>query len=235
MIQNQKFDFKAAVMIPAFNEQGRIGQVVHRVREFVDDILVVDDGSTDATAAEAEAAGARVIKHEGNRGKGVALNTGFADVRARGFDVVITLDADGQHDPADLPRFLEAYQRTGFPVLVGNRMASSDTMPLVRRMTNRFMSWLLSREMKQYVPDTQCGYRLFRCDVIPLVATHSERFAAESEILLHVAERGIRIGAIGVATIYRDEKSKISPIKDTLRFFRMLSDYRRNRRQRLRR
>lgn len=231
----QQPDFKSVVVIPAFNEQGRIGQVVHRVLEHIANVVVVDDGSSDATAVEAAAAGARVVKHDGNRGKGVALNTGFADARARGFDVVITMDADGQHDPADLPRFMEAYQRTGIPVLIGNRMTANDTMPFVRRMTNRFMSWLLSREMGQYMPDTQCGYRLFRCDVIPLVITHSERFAAESEILLHVAERGIRIDAVPVATIYRGEKSKINPIKDTLRFFRMLSHYRRNRRQRLRR
>ena len=231
----QQYDFKPIVVIPAFNEHGRISQVVHRVLEHVDNVVVIDDGSSDASAAEAEAAGARVVKHDGNRGKGVALNTGFADARAQGCDVVITMDADGQHDPSDLPRFLEAYQRTGIPVLIGNRMAASDTMPLVRRLTNRFMSWLLSREMGQYVPDTQCGYRLFRCDVIPLVTTHSERFAAESEILLHVAERGIRIDAVPVATIYRDEKSKINPFKDTLRFFQMLSHYRRNRRQRQRR
>jgi hypothetical protein len=94
------------------------------------------------------------------------------------------------------------------------------------------MSWLLSREMGQYVPDTQCGYRLFRCDVIPFVSPESTRFAAESEILLHVSERGIRVDSVPVATIYRDEKSKINPFKDTFRFFGMLHRYRRHRRRR---
>jgi glycosyltransferase involved in cell wall biosynthesis len=149
--------------------------------------------------------------------------------------VVITMDADGQHDPGDLPRFLEAYQRTGIPVLIGNRMADTTSMPVVRRLTNRCMSWLLSREMGQFVPDTQCGYRLFRCDVIPRVTTTSARFAAESEILLHVAERGIRIDAVPVTTIYRDEKSKINPWRDTLRFFEMILRYRRERNSRQRR
>ena len=139
---------------------------------------------------------------------------------------MITMDADGQHDPAELPRFVEAYLRTGIPVLVGNRMGSAESMPLVRRLTNEFMSWMLSRVMGQYVPDTQCGYRLFRCDVIPFVSAQSERFAAESEILLHVAARGIRIGSVRIATIYADERSKVNPITDTFRFFGMLLRYR---------
>jgi hypothetical protein len=104
-------------------------------------------------------------------------------------------------------------------------------MPLVRRLTNRFMSWMLSREMKQYVPDTQCGFRLTRSDVIPLVAAESERFAAESETLLRMADRGVRIGAVRIRTIYRDEKSSINPVTDTIRFIRMIRRYRAGRRR----
>lgn len=226
---------KGCVIIPAYNEAGRIGQVVAKVREHVIDVLVVDDGSTDPTADEARLAGAQVVRLEVNRGKGVALNMGFDEARRRGFDYVITMDADGQHAAADLPRFREAYVRTGIPVLVGNRMGSTGSMPLVRKWTNWFMSWLLSREMRQYVPDTQCGYRLYRCDVIPFVSAQSERFAAESETLLHVAERGIRIASVPITTIYEDGRaSRINPAKDTLRFFSMLRRYRRHRRRRQR-
>ncbi len=222
---------RACIIIPAFNEAARIAAVVCRAKAHCPDVVVVDDGSSDRTAATAEAAGATVVRHPQNRGKGVALQTGFAYARERGFDIAITLDADGQHNPDEIPRFLEAYARTGIPVLIGNRMADAADMPRVRRWTNQFMSWMLSRAMRQYVPDTQCGYRLFRCDVIPFIGAASERFAAESEILLNVAARGIQIGAVRIATIYGDEKSKIRPFSDTIRFFSMLLRHRQRRRK----
>lgn len=226
---------RCCVIVPGYNEAAHIRDVVTRIRRHVPDVVVVDDGSKDATSAEAREAGAAVVRHEVNRGKGVALSTGFAHARERGFDYVITMDADGQHAADDIPKFVEAYVRTGIPVLVGNRMSETGGMPFVRRCTNQFMSWLLSREMKQYVPDTQCGYRLYRSDVIPFVSAKSERFAAESETLLHVAERGIRIAAVPIATIYEDGRaSRINPVKDTLRFFGMLRKYRRGRRRRQR-
>jgi hypothetical protein len=123
-------------------------------------------------------------------------------------------------------KFIEAYVRTGIPVLIGNRMADAENMPRIRRWTNQFMSWLLCRAMGQYVPDTQCGYRLYRCDVLPFVLARSEGFAAESEMLLHVAARGIRMGSVRVSTIYADEKSEINPIIDTFRFISMILRYR---------
>ncbi len=213
---------RVGVVIPAYHEAGRIGPVVEAVRRHCPDVFVVDDGSSDATAEEARRAGATVLQHAQNQGKGAALSTGFQTVRERGFDAVITLDADGQHDPAMIPAFIEAYARTGLPVLVGNRMADVAHMPRPRKWTNRFMSYLLSRMMGQYVPDTQCGYRLYRCDVIPLISAQSGRFAAESEVLLHVAKRGLRIGAVRISTIYGDEQSKINPMADSLRFIAML-------------
>jgi glycosyltransferase involved in cell wall biosynthesis len=223
---------RGCVVIPALNEERRIADVVRRVRERIPEVIVIDDGSRDDTSGVAGAAGATVLKHGVNRGKGAALETGFRYVRERGFDFVVTMDGDGQHDPADLTRFVETHTRTGIPVLVGNRMTDVDRMPVVRRLTNRFMSWLLSREMGQSVPDTQCGYRLFQSDVIPILSAESAGFAAESEVLLELAGRDIRIGSVPVATIYRDEKSKISPFKDALRFFGMLRRYRRSKRLR---
>lgn len=220
-----------AAIIPAYQEWGRIGEVVRAARRHCALVIVVDDGSTDGTGDEARAAGAVVIRHEVNRGKGVALNTGFQAAREHGCEAVITLDADGQHDPNEIPKFIEAYERTGIPVLVGNRMTDPKTMPWVRRWTNRYMSWLLSRLMGQFVPDSQCGYRLYRLDILPFVSAQAERFAAESEILLHIAERNIRMDSVRIRTIYKQQPSKISPFRDTVRFFRMLRQYRRARKR----
>jgi glycosyltransferase involved in cell wall biosynthesis len=208
--------------VPAYQEEARVASTVRRVQEYASDVVVIDDGSSDRTADVAEEAGAIVLRHDGNRGKGVALQTGFAYVREQGFELVITLDADGQHDPAAIPDFLATYEQTGFPVLIGNRMGDKLNMPLVRRWTNMFMSWLLSRQIGQRVPDTQCGYRLYRCAVIPLVSSEAPGYAAESEILFHLARGGAKMGAVPLSAIYNDEESKIHPVRDTIRFFAFL-------------
>jgi glycosyltransferase involved in cell wall biosynthesis len=214
------------VIIPAFRESGRIGAVVEGVRAFVPDVLVVDDGSPDDTAGQAERAGAVVLRHAANCGKGAALDTGFRSARERGFEFAITLDGDGQHAPADLPAFIQEFRQSGTPVLIGTRMSDTRSMPWVRRLTNRFMSWLLSREMGQWVPDTQCGYRLYALAVVPERPAQSKRFAAESEILMELSRRGIKIGSVPIATIYGTEQSKIHPIKDAIRFLKMLHHFR---------
>ncbi len=217
---------KGCVLIPAYNEGSRIARVISEVMPFCPNVVVVDDGSEDDTAKVAEMAGAVVLVQPENQGKGAALHRGFHYAREKGFDFVITMDGDGQHAPEDIPSFIEAYS-DGMPVIVGNRMARPDSMPLVRRITNRFMSWLLSRKMGQTVPDTQNGFRLYKTDVIPELRVDANRFAAESEMLLELSARKVRIGSVPIKVIYRDEKSKINPIKDTWRFFRMLRQWRR--------
>lgn len=216
---------KVCVIVPAYREERRIGDVVRGLKQRELNVVVVDDGSDDQTEQAAREAGATVVRHERNRGKGAALNTGFQWAREHGYEAVITMDADGQHLPDEALKFVEAYRRTGIPVLVGNRMWNPAGMPLVRRWTNRFMSFLLSRMMKQYVPDTQCGFRLYRCNVLPVVVGETERFDAESEILLHIAAHGIQIGSVRISTVYGDERSKIRPVSDTIRFLKMLARF----------
>lgn len=215
----------ACIIIPAFQEENAIGPVVRRAREFIPAVVVVDDGSRDRTAVEAEAAGATVLRHDRNRGKGVALNTGFTYAQQRSYHLTLTLDADGQHDPADIPRFVDAYVRTGIPVLVGNRLAHPANMPPIRRWTNRLISLYLSRRMGQYLPDTQCGFRLYRTDIIPFISAVAERYAAESEILLRVAARGIRLDSIPIRLVPGHERSMVHPVRDGLRFLWMLWRY----------
>ena len=215
---------KTCVLIPAYREDRRIAAVVREVRDYCPDVIVIDDGSPDDTDKVAAEAGAIVLEHVRNQGKGAALQTGFDYAREHGYDLAITLDADGQHAPSDIPAFLQAYERTHSPVLVGNRMGDVAAMPRLRRFVNRFMSDLLSRVMGQHVPDSQCGFRLYHRSAFPAgpYDAHSQRYAAESEILLRLALEGRKIGAVTIQTIYGDEKSKVRPLADTLRFFRML-------------
>jgi glycosyltransferase involved in cell wall biosynthesis len=212
-----------AVVLPAFNEAGRIGAVVKAVRGYSLHVVVVDDGSGDATAAEAEAAGAIVVRHGKNRGKGVALQSGMDHVAGMGLACVITMDSDGQHAPEDIPAFLDGYLSSGAPVVMGNRMAGdTSVMPRDRYLTNRFMSWLLSCRMGQRVPDTQCGYRLYRLDMLPYLRTRSGGFAAESEVLIRISRGGFKIASVPIRVIYGTEVSKIRPVRDTFRFIGML-------------
>ena len=215
---------KGCMLIPAYKEGERIAEVVRDVLKVCPNVVVVDDGSPDDTAEVAEKAGATVLVQEVNRGKGAALNRGFEYAREKGYEFVVTLDGDGQHAADDIPAFIDAYAQ-GTPVIIGNRMSDTSAMPLIRRLTNRFMSWLISRKMGQRVPDTQNGFRLYKTDVIPEMQTGSQRFAAESEILLELAANGVRMGAVPIKVIYRDEKSKINPVKDTWRFFKMLRNW----------
>ncbi|MFW6151955.1 MAG: undecaprenyl phosphate translocase family protein [Verrucomicrobiota bacterium] len=218
-------DENFCVIIPAYMEAGRISDVVRESLQYCERVLVVDDGSEDATSDRAEEAGAVVIRHKQNRGKGAALQTALQYAGKKGFDFVVILDADGQHSPADIPAFVEKHRDGNFDVIVGSRMSDVQNMPWIRRMTNRFMSWLLSRKMGQSVPDTQCGYRLYSKKALPYLSSVSGRFAAESEALLHLADNGIKIGEVPIRAVYGDEKSKIRPGRDTLRFFSMLRRY----------
>jgi glycosyltransferase involved in cell wall biosynthesis len=213
---------RICAIIPAFREAARITPVIAGVRAQGLAPVVVDDGSGDGTAEAAEAAGAVVVRHPVNKGKGAALQTGFAFAREQGFAWIVTMDADGQHAPDDLPAFLEAIRRGDAEVVVGNRMRDVHDMPWIRRATNWIMSAWLSRIMRQRVPDTQCGYRAYHATLLPHLVSNSTHFDAESEVLIRLARRGFRIASVPIRTIYGDEKSKIRPVRDTLRFIKML-------------
>lgn len=212
----------AIVAIPAFNEETHIGEVVKGCLAQGVETWVVDDGSQDATAARAREAGARVIVHPQNRGKGMAIRTAFAEFLKSSKKYLVILDADGQHDPSRLPAFIEAAEKGEADVLVGNRMDHAEAMPLVRRLTNRFMSWMVSRFAGQRIPDSQCGFRLLTRAFAERFQPTTGNFDLESEMLIQAGRMGFRIGAVPIPTIYGDEKSKIRPVRDTLRFLKFL-------------
>lgn len=210
-------------IIPCFNEAAAIGRVVRGAREYLDHVIVVDDCSTDGTAHEAEAAGAAVIRHTRNQGKGAALKTGFQSAAARGLAAAVTLDGDGQHDWTEIPLFLGAFEEGNCDVVLGNRMNDTRTMPLVRACTNRFTSWAISRMVGQPISDTQCGFRLVSLAFWQAVHLDSCRFDLESEILIKAVRSGARLRQIQIRTIYfKSSRSKINPVSDALRFFALL-------------
>ncbi len=213
-----------AALIPSYFEEKHIREVAAATKAQLDRVLVVDDGSTDRTSDEARASGVEVIKHEKNAGKGAAIKTGLrALLEHAGVEFILVLDGDGQHLPTEIPNFLAEANATGAPMIVGNRMGDVRDMPFVRKCTNRYMSWTISRVIGQRVPDSQCGFRLFhRSLAAELLAMESGGFDFETEMLALAARRGCKIGAAKVSTIYGDEVSKIHPIRDTLKFFKLL-------------
>ncbi|MCK5850701.1 MAG: glycosyltransferase family 2 protein [Kiritimatiellae bacterium] len=230
----EEVDEKYCVLLPAYGEGEHIAEVVAGIQEYCSDVIVIDDGSKDNTIAEAEKTGAIVLRHEKNRGKGAALETGFTYVKEHGYTFVITMDSDGQHAPDDIPVFVEEYQKSNVPVIIGDRMGRDDSvMPFVRKCTNKFMSWLLSREMGQKVPDTQSGFRLYHVNVLGFLKTTTSGYAAESECLLRLSAHGSRIGSVPIKVIYHGAHSDIHPFGDTIRFFKMLKKWRSEKRERL--
>ncbi len=213
---------KTLALIPCFNEEDTIAEVVRGCLRHLDAALVVDDGSTDATADRAREAGAVVVRRDPNEGKGVALNAGYDYAVANGYDAVVTLDGDMQHDPAEIPKFLEAAKPQDVHIVLGCRMMDVSRMPRVRRFTNRSTSWCVSKLARQKILDSQTGYRLIKRAVLENVRCHTRNYDAESEILIKAGRKGFRVAEVPIATIYRGGKSSISPLWETLRFIRLV-------------
>lgn len=206
------------VLIPAFNEELTIAEVVRRALVFVRKVLVIDDGSTDRTADLARAAGAEVRRDPVNRGKGVSLQEGFRRVLEEDWEGVIVLDGDGQHEPEEIPRFLTAARESAAAIVVGNRLETRTGMPAVRYNTNRITSLIVSFLAGQKIPDSQCGFRLLKREILEQVACTTRNYDMESEQLIEAGRLGFRIVPIPIKSIYSGQESKIKPGRDTWRF-----------------
>ena len=217
---------KIAAVIPAYHEEKHIGDVVWRTRQKLDDVLVVDDGSGDKTADRARAAGAQVIIHQQNRGKGETIKTGLRHWLERNVDFVVILDGDGQHRPEEIDRFIAAALSAEEPeLIVGNRMKDLSSMPRLRQFVNRWMSQRISAVCGQEIPDTQCGFRMLHKHLIPELLGGAARFDYESEMLIIACRKGFRIDSVPISTVYSDEVSSIHPVRDTIRFFKLMRQY----------
>lgn len=214
---------KTCVITPTYNEAAAIGEVVRQIREQNLEAIVIDDGSADNTSEIARNNGATVLRNEANQGKGASLIKGFNYALNKNFEAVITMDGDGQHLASDIPYFIRLATYSNSGIFIGNRMNKTKSMPWVRLCTNKFMSWLISCVAKQKIPDTQCGFRLIKRDVLEKSVLRTRKYETESEILIRASRLGFKIESVPIKSIYGREKSRINPFVDTLRFIKFIS------------
>lgn len=214
---------KIWVLIPAYNEAKRITSVVSAVKAKGFPVLVIDDGSQDATYDLAAQVADKVIKNITNLGKGKALAAGIDYLfNNTDFDHVVFMDADGQHSAGDLDKF-KAQAEKGVLFAIGDRMNDPSGMPLIRVVTNKFMSWLISSLVGQKIKDTQCGFRMVKKDVLKAINIETDKFEVESEIIIKACRNKVAIVSVPIKSIYfTNPQSKIHPVKDTVRFIKLM-------------
>lgn len=207
-------------LIPAYNEASRIGAVIDGAQSHLP-VLVVDDGSSDGTAARAEEYKVNVLRQQPNQGKGTALRAGFNWALAEGYEAVLTLDADGQHDPAEIPKFLRAYEQDNPDLIIGARDFSQ--IPLVRRFANTVGRWSFSWALGEPVRDNQSGYRLLSRRMMEAVLDSQEQgFEFEVDMIVACVQRGYQLEWVPIRTIYAGEKSHINPLKHSANWVRIV-------------
>lgn len=216
---------RVCALIPAYNAATSLARVIQSVKQYVETVIVVDDGSVDDTMRVAQEQGARALRHPANKGKGEALKLGFAQAGELGFDVVVTLDADGQHDAREIPRLIEAY-RSGGPgtVVLGSRVSHMRGMRRTRQLSNRFGTALISRLAGHPIEDSQTGFRVISVDTWRQVELHGSRFDVEAEFLVEACRRGFPLREVRVHSKYPDgtPTSHYRNIRDTLTIARSI-------------
>lgn len=214
----------AIALIPVYNHASKIGAVLDGcLRHFKpEEILVVDDGSTDFSAAEAGKRIVHIRRHSTNLGKGRALVTGYNWAVLHDVEWVLTLDADGQHRPEEIPLFLEKAGQNRWDYLVGVRAFKAGKMPLHRFFSNTISSKLISHAAGISIPDSQCGYRMIRTSLLRQMNLKSVDYMIETEMLLLAAKLKASIEFVPVSIVYQDEKSHIKNLRITMRFIKTI-------------
>ena len=219
------------VIIPAYNEEEALAGLIEQVKAKRLSVLAVDDGSIDNTYPVAQKHADIALQNNKNLGKGISLRKAISHLlKEQDFDYIITMDGDGQHGVGDLDKFLEQAKKGAFFV-VGNRMDNPSRMPQTRVLTNKFMSWLISRIAGQKIPDSQCGYRLIKREVLEKIIISTKKYEIESEMLIKTARWGFPIVSIPIKSIYsKNLRSKIRPFADAVRFIKFISRLKHERR-----
>jgi len=212
---------KIAAVIPFFNEKNTINQIIHSTLKHVNTVIAIDDGSTDDSDANISFnEHITLLRNNTNRGKGFSLRKGLNYAVENGFDELVTLDADLQHNPDEIPLLISKLSE--YHIVIGNRLNNLMGMPLQRKISNKITSKLLSIKTGQMILDSQCGFRAYRSEVIKNIKTDEDGYEAESELLIKSARLGYKIGFADISTIYGDEVSKMTPVKSTLGFIKLL-------------
>lgn len=215
---------KICAIIPAFNVEGTILKVIQGVSQYVNkkNIVIIDDGCSDRTFQIAENAGTVVLKNATNKGKGFSLKKGYQYAINNKYQAVICLDADLQHDPKDIPKFIDSLKNTNADLILGSRMDDLTSMPWDRQFSNQTTSLLISLFTSQRVRDSQSGYRLIKIDVLKKIKLNSNKYETESELLVKALKSKYKIAHVPIRTIYNDQPSYISRFVDTGRFVRIV-------------
>jgi len=216
---------RVCAVIPAYNAARTLAPVIDGVKKYVETVIVVDDGSSDETMRVAKEHGAETLRHEVNKGKGEALKLGFERAKELGFDAVVTVDADGQHDPGEIPRLIEAYRENDVGAIVlGSRLQQMAEMRRIRQFSNRFGTALISRLAGRKIQDSQTGFRVIPIDAWDKVQVRGSRFDAEAEFLVRVCRLGYPIREVSVTSGAPDgtPTSHYKNVRDTLSIARRI-------------
>lgn len=215
---------KIGIIIPAYNAGDRLQNVLLKSQSYIpkDRIYVVDDGSSDTTSSIARSADVVLIRHKLNMGKGEALKSGFYKAIQDGLDAVFTIDADGQHDPDLIPHFIDHYQRTNADLILGTRQYKLGKMPADRILSNRLSSMIVSAAARRWIPDSQCGYRLIKTDLLQKITLHTSFYEMESELIIKACRAGLTVAHCPVTVRYDGAGSHIHRLRDTIRFCRLI-------------
>ena len=214
---------KYGAIIPAYNVEKKLAGVIDEIKHYLENIIVVNDGSSDSTKTVANNCDVIVLSHKNNSGKGAALITGFHKAISLNWDAIITLDADGQHDPNSIPDFINFFENNTDDVdfIIGSRMKDISSMPLHRIFSNKTTSQLISWRIKQKITDSQSGYRLLKSDIVKNINLTTNHYDTETEILLKSGLSGYKISMLDINTIYNDASSSMHLLLDTLRFIKL--------------
>jgi len=217
-----------AVVIPAFNEAATIRDVAQRARKWVELVIVVDDGSTDATAAALSGLDVVLLRNEGNRGKAASLRRGADEAMLHGASAIVTLDGDGQHCPEDIAMLLHAWREEPGCMVIGSRLHQRERIPPARYWANRVANFWIGLAAGYDVADSQSGFRVYPARVLREARVRSDRahsFVFESEILIEAARLGVRALCVPVQVIYgsRARASHFRPVLDIARIVRMVA------------